>query len=411
MISKQKRALLVMPLLVIPFLTMAFWALGGGKGSAKVETSSTGLNLQLPNAKLKDDRKKDKLGFYEAAERDSLKLEERLKNDPFFQLQEGKDTSMFSLPHNSSSFNASSPFPSSNQLAGYRDPNEQKVYQKLQELQAKLSENTSGKPKEESAFQISHPDMNKEDIDRLEAMLKYQSSDTNSDPQMKELNQMMDKILAIQHPERMKDTVREKTSQNKKTTFTVTNNSEQTPISLLRQNTSNEVSKNGFYGLSEEHATSVQNAIEAIIPEDQTLVNGAIVKLQLSNPIDINSVHIPSGNFVYGLATLNNERLQIEISSIRYGNSIYPVKLQVYDLDGLRGVYIPGAITRDVAKQSADNSMQLMELSSMDPSLKGQAAAAGINTVKSLLSKKVKMVKVSVKAGYRVLLYNNSLSN
>jgi conjugative transposon TraM protein len=122
-------------------------------------------------------------------------------------------------------------------------------------------------------------------------------------------------------------------------------------------------------------------------------------------------VHIPSGNFVYGLATLNNERLQIEISSIRYGNSIYPVKLQVYDLDGLRGVYIPGAITRDVAKQSADNSMQLMELSSMDPSLKGQAAAAGINTVKSLLSKKVKMVKVSVKAGYRVLLYNNSLSN
>jgi len=70
----------------------------------------------------------------------------------------------------------------------------------------------------------------------------------------------------------------------------------------------------------------------------------------------------------------------------------------------LPGIYIPGAISRDVAKQSADNSLQLMELGTMDPSLKAQAAAAGISTAKSLLSKKVKLVKVMVKAGYKVLL-------
>ncbi|MBO9684444.1 MAG: conjugative transposon protein TraM [Flavisolibacter sp.] len=411
MINKQKRALFVMPLLVIPFITMAFWAMGGGKGNVKVEASSTGLNLQLPNAKLKDDRREDKLDYYETAEKDSLKLEESLKNDPFFQLQEQKDTIMFSLPHRSTTFNASSPFPSSNQLTGYRDPNEQKVYQKLQELQAKLNTSTSNKPKDPNLFQSSQSGISKEDVDRLEYMMKYQSADADSDPQMKDLNQMMDKILAIQHPERVKDTVGTNSVLNKRGVLPVTNHSKQSPISLLSQNTSNEVSKNGFYGLSEEHVTSVQNAVEAIIPEDQTLVNGATVKLQLSNPIDIAGVNIPTGSFIYGLATLNNERLQIEISSIRYQNSIYPVRLQVYDLDGLRGIYIPGAITRDVAKQSADNSMQLMELSSMDPSLKGQATAAGINTVKSLLSKKVKMVKVSVKAGYRVLLYDKSLSN
>lgn len=411
MISKQKKALLVMPLIVVPFLTMAFWAMGGGKGNAKVESSSMGLNLQLPNAKLKDDRKEDKLGFYEAAERDSLKLEEKLKNDPFFQLQEQKDTAMFSLPHNSATFNSSSPFPSSNQLTGYRDPNEQKVYQKLQELQAKLNVNTSNKPQDPNLFQSSPSSMSKEDVDRLENMMRYQSADTDSDPQMKELNQMMDKILAIQHPEKVKDTMRTNSLQSKMESLSVTNDSKQTPISLLSNNDVKTVSKNGFYGLSEEHSTSDQNAIEAIIPEDQTLVNGATVKLQLSNAVDIAGVNIPVGSFVYGLASLSNERLQIEINSIRYENSIYPVKLEVYDLDGLRGVYIPGAITRDVAKQSAYNSMQLMQLSSVDPSLKGQAAAAGINTVKSLLSKKVKMIKVSLKAGYRVLLYDNSSSN
>ena len=77
-------------------------------------------------------------------------------------------------------------------------------------------------------------------------------------------------------------------------------------------------------------------------------------------------------------------------------------------MDGLPGIYIPGAISRDVAKQSADNSLQLLELSTMDPSLKAQAATASINTAKSLLSKKVKLVKVLVKAGYKVLIASRS---
>jgi hypothetical protein len=106
---------------------------------------------------------------------------------------------------------------------------------------------------------------------------------------------------------------------------------------------------------------------------------------------------------------LNNERLEIEVNSIRNGNSLFPVKLEVYDMDGLPGIHIPGAITRDVAKQSADNGLQLMELTSVDPSLKAQAATAGINTVKSLMSRKVKQVKVLVKAGYKVLLRDKNV--
>jgi hypothetical protein len=49
-----------------------------------------------------------------------------------------------------------------------------------------------------------------------------------------------------------------------------------------------------------------------------------------------------------------------------------------------------------------------MELSSVDPSFKAQAAAAGISAAKGLLSRKVKQVKVLVKEGYRVLLKSKS---
>lgn len=50
-----------------------------------------------------------------------------------------------------------------------------------------------------------------------------------------------------------------------------------------------------------------------------------------------------------------------------------------------------------------------MELTTLEPSLKAQAAAAGINTVKSLLTRKVKQVKVMVKAGYKVLLRDKNI--
>ena len=144
--------------------------------------------------------------------------------------------------------------------------------------------------------------------------------------------------------------------------------------------------------------------IEAVIHETQTLVNGSTVKLRLVNDIYINGVLIPKNNFVFGIARLNGERLEIKISSIRYQNSLFPVELQVYDIDGIDGIYIPGAITRDVAKESADRSIQGIGYTTLDPSIGAQAAGAGIEAAKTLFTKKVKLIKVTVKADYQVLL-------
>ena len=96
--------------------------------------------------------------------------------------------------------------------------------------------------------------------------------------------------------------------------------------------------------------------------------------------------------------------MMISIESIRYRSALFPVELSAYDADGMQGIYIPGAITRDVAKQSGERAIQSFGLGTLDPSLGAQAASAGIETARSLLSKKVKLVKVTVKAGYRVWL-------
>ena len=83
---------------------------------------------------------------------------------------------------------------------------------------------------------------------------------------------------------------------------------------------------------------------------------------------------------------------------------MFPVELTVYDLDGLHGIYMPGAINREVAKASADRSVQTLGVPSLDDSWGAQAAGVGIEAAKTLFSKKAKLVKVVVKAGYQVLL-------
>jgi conjugative transposon TraM protein len=394
--NQKKRKLLVMPLLVIPFLTMAFWAMGGGTEDEKKDERNSGLNLQLPNAKLKDDLAENKLSFYEDAERDSLKAEEKIKNDPFFQVHKKKDSS-WAAPSRSSFFD-----PSPQHGSGYQDPNEEKVYAKLRQLQAQISTTS---PKKD----VLHPELlpgariDPNDVTRLENLLKRGDSDTGGDPQMKELNQMMDKILDIQHPERVKDRSTEKVSQKEEKWYSVETGNGSYSISLM-DSTVPEEQVNAFYGVDGERAGLSHNAIEAVIHETQTLVDGSIVKIRLLEDVTINQAMVPRGSFVYGQAFLQGERLNVRINSIRNESSILPVKLAVYDLDGIEGIHIPGAITRDVASQSADKSISNIEMTSIDPSFKAQAATAGVNAAKSLLTKKAKLVRVTVKAGYKVLL-------
>ena len=404
---RKRKFMLVLPLLTIPFLTMAFWALGGGKGGSQNNQTArhTGLNLDLPDAKLGNEKGQDKLSFYNKAEEDSIKLRQEMLNDPFY--KNGLDTMNFSMnpvPTNFSTKLNPSPYRSS----GVTNPTEARIYERLDALNKAIQQpekdKSQGEESFESILQTDGPNDFSGDVDRLENMIQVMGNKNGDDPEMKQIGTMLDKILDVQHPERVKTKIKEKSIKNKDKVFAVRKYSVNSNISLLDTSGKKSSEQTGFYGIEQAGLAEEQNAIEAVIHENQTVVNGAVVKLRLLSDIFISGALIPRESFVFGICSLNGERLGIEINSIRSGSSLFPVKLEVFDMDGLQGIYIPGAISRDVAKQAADNSLQLMELSSMDPSLKAQAAAAGISAAKNLMSRKVKLIKVAVKAGYKVLL-------
>lgn len=425
-ILRKKKLLMVMPLIVLPFITLLFWALGGGKTKKGNELpAQEGLNMQLPAANLNEVKPQDKLGYYDQATSDSLKRQELMNNDPYYKADKtehlahfNSDSSLIEMKNKSAYSNLSnSPYNNSS----YSDPNETKVYKKLAELNTALNNATPEVTKteeEKKHLQPANPvGIDGGDVDRLEQMMQTMNQKNVDDPEMQQLNILMDKILDMQHPERLQEKIQQTFEARKGQVFAVSPNNLINPVSFLGNKNSRNLDsdtgrkysnqQNSFYSLNNALAIDKNaNAMQAVIHETQTLVDGSTVKLRLLNNVYINGVLIPANNFVFGTAALSGERLGITIHSIRYNNSLFPVELSVFDMDGMSGLYIPGAITRDVAKQWAEQGLQDVGFTSLNPSIGTQAASAGIEAAKTLLSRKVKLIKVTVKAGYQVLLYD-----
>jgi len=374
-------------------------------GNAKAGTPSSrlsgGLNLNLPAAASPKDSNWNKLRYYEQAEKDSQRLKVQMKSDPLFRdladveeepsMKGVSDAEFAERVYGSSS--------SEKKHSSFRqDANEQQVYDRLSKLQRELSREP-GPKKESPAYPVSaaSPDI------KMMEMAMQQMQQPSEDPELGKLDQMLDKIIAIQNPDKVQEDLNEKLEQKRGMVYTVAKGKEEMEASCLGLETGQNVTK-GFFSLSKSSDAEMQNTVRAVIHETQTLVNGATVKLRLVDDIKINGVHIPRESFVYGEASLSGERLRIVVSSIRSGSHLFPVQLVVYDMDGLPGVRVPGAISKQVIQQSTDRGLQGLGFNTVSSSVGLQAASLGVEAAKSFLSRKVKQVRVTVKAGYQVLL-------
>ena len=153
-----------------------------------------------------------------------------------------------------------------------------------------------------------------------------------------------------------------------------------------------------------------KNTIAAVVAGNQSVTDGESVKLRTTEPMWVGSRLIPRNTVIVGSARVQGERLEIEISSIECDGSIYDVELQVYDSDGQEGINIPNSMESDALHEIGANMGSTMG-SSINISTNTGAQIASdvgrglINGVSQYLNKKLRTVKVHLKAGYRVMLH------
>ncbi len=153
-----------------------------------------------------------------------------------------------------------------------------------------------------------------------------------------------------------------------------------------------------------------KNTIAAVIAGNQSVTNGQSVKLRTTEPMWIGNRLIPRNTVLVGAARLQDERLEIEISSVECQGSIYDVELKVYDSDGQEGINIPNSMETDALHEIGANMGSTMG-NSINISTDAGAQIVSdvgrglINGVSQYLTKKMRTVKVHLKSGYRVMLY------
>jgi len=357
--QRKKKLGYFLPLLILPFLALGFYALKS-RGDAKAGTVDTakGINTALPGAKLPKDAGGDKLSLYEQAKKDSAAAHSRSPAGAFAAL--GWDTAKYSKNAVVKPVKAAA-------------DNEAKIREKLAEINKQLAEPPSVvKP----PVAIGGSNAKSADLERLEQLLKQKQDSKAPDPEMAQLNTMLDKIMQIQNP----GSVKEK---------------------------GGGAGSSGGAGGTVGVRDSTFKAIPAIIDGNQKVKPGGVVRLKLADSVRIGTYTFPKGQPLSGSCTVTNQRLLLEIRNIRIGTSIMPVNLTVFSLDGMAGINAPEAELGEAAGNGVSNGLSGMEFMSMDQSLGTQAASAGISAAKELLGKKVKKIRVKLHGGQQVLLRVN----
>ena len=255
---RRRKMMLVLPVLTLPFLTMAFWAMGGGKGNTQEKGfKQAGLNLQLPEPKLEDEGKETKLSFYDKAQEDSLKLRQEMLSDPYY--KNGLDT--MSMPVRKSGVTGQTSFINKRTYSPYYSPrsndsNEARIYEQVNALNAVLQQPATIKFQEEAVRQNKNRETANlsADVNRLETLMQSLTDNERNDPEMAQMETLLDKILDIQHPERIKDRIKEKSIQDKTRVFAVNRFEYSVQPSFLhtraiRADSLNSRKHNAFYGL------------------------------------------------------------------------------------------------------------------------------------------------------------------
>ncbi len=157
------------------------------------------------------------------------------------------------------------------------------------------------------------------------------------------------------------------------------------------------------------HESRSNNSVRAVVQEDQEVTAQSVVRLRLAESAKMQGHVIPAGTSLTAIPKFQNNRLQLQVNSVELSGTILKVSISIYDLDGQPGLLVPysterSALTEMAANMSQQGGSSLMLTQSAGQQIVGDLSRGVVQGVSGYLSKKVRIPKVTLKAGHEVLL-------
>ncbi|MBE8714846.1 conjugative transposon protein TraM [Sphingobacterium hungaricum] len=147
--------------------------------------------------------------------------------------------------------------------------------------------------------------------------------------------------------------------------------------------------------------------ITAIVDQNIKGYAGSRLRIRLLEDMLAGSFLIKKGTYIYAeISGFSSQRVNLTVSSIMNGQHILPVRLDVYDHDGLRGLYVPASAFREFTKELGGNASQgitLQQAAENNRQLVMSMVQKMFQSTTSAVNKMIRQNKAKIK--YNTLVY------
>jgi Conjugative transposon, TraM len=143
---------------------------------------------------------------------------------------------------------------------------------------------------------------------------------------------------------------------------------------------------------NEQQISQTDKMIYACVHTDQTVMNNNRIKLRLTRKAIIDDIVYPINTIVYGLVTIEPNRLKVLINSINQN----PAKLEVYDAeDSSKGIYVlTPTLNETMKKELQKEGIDDDDISKIPFS----------KTLKNLFKKKIEEQRIDLLNNYKIII-------
>ena len=118
---------------------------------------------------------------------------------------------------------------------------------------------------------------------------------------------------------------------------------------------------------------------------------------------------IPEGSILKASGKFQGGRLLLKISTIEYNGNVQKVEIDIHDNDGQLGLNVPyspeqNAMTDILANMGQTSGTNIMMTQSAQQQIAADLTKGAVQGISGYFQKKIKLSKVTVKAGHQVFL-------
>lgn len=165
-----------------------------------------------------------------------------------------------------------------------------------------------------------------------------------------------------------------------------------------------------FNSISRHHEDSF---IKAVIDEDIKGYLGSRIRFRLLEDVTIGKHKIGKGNFLFAqISGFEQQRVHLNIVSVLNRGEILPINLAVYDIDGIKGLYVPASMFREMMREMGTNSIQGTQLQSGEEGFFTSLASKLFSSTSRSIANILRQNKAKLKYNSYIYLINEqSLKN